>query len=181
MGNEVLWPLVCVALGLLLVVLEAFVPSGGLIGLLAGGLIVYGVALAFWQSTELGWKFLVGVGLALPCAVGLGLFFWPRSPMAKYFALAPPETEEIVEQRGDLDHLVGQFGRALTPLRPAGVVSFEGRRHDGQAQDGMIDSGTLVEAIAVRGRRLIVRVARAQGPVLDDGPAGPEASTWSLS
>ncbi len=174
MSNEVIWPLVCVVLGLLLVMLEAFVPSGGLIGILAAALIAYGVGLAFWHSTDLGLKFLLGLGIALPCALGFTIYFWPRSPFAKYFALAPPEAEEIHEGPGDLEHLVGQYGRSLTPLRPAGVVSFEGRRLDGQAQDVMIEANALVQAVEVRGRRLIVKVAAPQAPPSFDEPTEPD-------
>jgi membrane-bound ClpP family serine protease len=177
MSNEVIWPLVCVVLGLLLVLLEAFIPSGGLIGLLAAGLIIYGLVLAFWQSSALGLRFLLGLGVALPCVLSIALYFWPRSPMAKYFALAPPATDEIHDERNDLAHLVGQFGRSLTPLRPAGVVNFEGRRLDGQALDGLIAAGTLVEAVEVRGRRLIVKAARHAAPASFDESTDPDEIT----
>jgi membrane-bound ClpP family serine protease len=161
MGNEVLWPLLCVSLGLILIVVEVFVPSGGLIGLLAAGLILYGVGLAFWHSTALGIRFLVGVGLALPLVMALSVYLWPRTPLARRVALRPPEAEEIRDAITDhrLNHLVGQFGRAVTPLRPAGLAAFEGRRIDSQAEEGMIPTGTLIQAVRVQGRRLIVRVA----------------------
>jgi membrane-bound serine protease (ClpP class) len=64
-----------------------------------------------------------------------------------------PETATLT-----LHHLIGQFGRALTPLRPSGVVDFEGRRLDGLAEEGLIPAGTLVKAISIRGNQLVVRV-----------------------
>jgi membrane-bound serine protease (ClpP class) len=58
-----------------------------------------------------------------------------------------------------LDHLVGQLGRALTPLRPSGLVDFDGRRLDGLSEEGFIPSGSLVRAVRIRGGQLVVRVA----------------------
>ena len=56
-----------------------------------------------------------------------------------------------------LDHLIGQYGRAFTPLRPSGMVDFDGRRLDGLAEEGLIPSGALVRAVRIRGGQLIVR------------------------
>lgn len=177
MTSEVMWPLLCVALGLALILVEAFVPSGGLIGLLALGLIGYGVILAFQKSTTLGFGFLLGVAVALPSVTFLALSLWPYTPIARRAALRPPEPDDLRDDSDPrLDHLLGQFGRALTPLRPSGLVGFEGRRLDGQAEEGMIAPGTLVEAIRVRGHRLIVRVAReAQFEPFDGDSDGPES------
>ncbi len=65
-----------------------------------------------------------------------------------------------------LEHLVGQFGRSLTPLRPTGTVDCEGRRHEGMSEEGMIPANAMVKVVKVRGGRLIVR--RAEVPELDD-------------
>ncbi len=66
------WPLLLLALGLFLLVAEVFVPSGGLIGLLA--LFCLGASLwrAFEQSMSLGLKFLLADFLLLPLAPGAG-------------------------------------------------------------------------------------------------------------
>ena len=65
-----------------------------------------------------------------------------------------PETKGVM-----LDHLIGQFGRALTPLRPSGLVDFEGRRLDGLSEEGLIPSGALVRAVQVRSGQIVVRAA----------------------
>jgi membrane-bound serine protease (ClpP class) len=62
--------------------------------------------------------------------------------------------------------LIGQFGRAVTPLRPSGLVDFDGRRLDGLSEEGLIPAGTLVRAVRVRGGELVVRTAT--DPSLDD-------------
>jgi membrane-bound ClpP family serine protease len=55
--------------------------------------------------------------------------------------------------------LVGQLGRTLTPLRPSGLVDFEGRRLDALSEEGLIPAGALIRALRVRSGQLIVRPA----------------------
>lgn len=155
------WPLLLLAFGLLLLIAEVFIPSGGLIGFLA--LCCLGLSLwrAFQESAELGLKFLVADCVLLPLALGVAIHFWPRTPLARRVFLARPAPEEIevLHSSQRLDHLVGQLGRALTPLRPSGLVDFDGRRLDGLAEEGLIPSGALIRAVRVRSGQLVVRLA----------------------
>ncbi len=160
MSTELVWPVICLALGLVLLIAEVFIPSGGLIGLLAVGLIGVGLYLGF-TTTSHGLKFVAAVGLLLPLTMAAAVNLWPRSPLAKYIFLTPPTEEESAPEAKiySLDHLIGQFGRALTPLRPSGTVDFEGRRLDAMSEEGLIPSGALVRAIQIRGGQIIVRAA----------------------
>jgi membrane-bound serine protease (ClpP class) len=167
MGPELIWPVLSLAVALLLFIAEAFIPSGGLIGFLAIGLIAVSLFLAF-TTTPFGWFFLVATCILLPLTIILAVQLWPHTPIAKYLFLKPPGPDEIVPDdrvRG-IDHLVGQFGRTLTPLRPTGLVEFEGRRMEAMSEEGMIAANTLVRVIEVRGTRLVVRVADV--PAFDD-------------
>lgn len=167
MGTELVWPSLCLAVGLFLLVAEVFVPSGGLIGFLALGFLGVSLYLAF-TSTAYGAVFLVVTGLLIPLTLMLAIYLWPRTPMAKFLFLRPPEPEDMDSENQSLmlEHLVGQFGRTLTPLRPSGMVDFEGRRLEGMSEAGLIPTGILVRAIQVRSGRLVVRVADV--PAFDD-------------
>jgi membrane-bound ClpP family serine protease len=161
--SYLIWPLLLLAIGLLLLITEAFIPSGGLIGLLALG--CFGVSLyqAFTvpEAPYLGWKFLVADVLLIPMALMVAVQIWPKTPLAKRIFLRPPTPEEvdIGPPRHRLDHLVGEFGRALTPLRPSGLVDFDGRRLDGLAEDELIPAGSLVRAVRIHAGVLVVRRA----------------------
>ena len=163
MSPQILWPLICLGIGLTLLLAEVFVPSGGLIGLLALGFLSVAIYLGFTTTTH-GLKFLVALAILMPLTLTAAVQLWPRSPMAKYIFLKPPTAEESApEVRGHaLEHLIGQFGRALTPLRPSGLVDFEGRRLDGMSEEGLIPAGALVRAIQVRSGQIIVRAASDQ-------------------
>lgn len=163
-SSSVFWPALCVLIGLSLLIGEVFLPTGGFIGLLAVGLIVVGVGLAFGTSTSLGMTVLAVVGVLLPITLALALNLWPKTPMARWIILKPPEPidDEIPDDRPALNHLVGQFGRAVTPLRPSGVVDFDGRKLDGLSEGAMIAAGALVRAVRVRGGQIIVREADEQ-------------------
>ena len=155
------WPLLLLAFGLLLLIAELFIPSGGLIGFLA--LCCLGLSLwrAFGQSVDLGLKFLLADCLLLPAALVLAIHLWPRTPLARRVFLPRPAPEEIEVSHSSqgLDHLVGQLGRTLTPLRPSGLVDFEGRRLDALSEEGLIPAGALIRALRVRSGQLIVRPA----------------------
>ena len=162
------WPILLLAAGLILLIAEVFIPSGGLLGLLA--LSCLGVSLwqAFRVSTHLGLTFLLADFILMPIAGAVALYLWPKTPIAKRLMLHPPVPEEFGASSSvrRIDHLVGQFGRALTPLRPSGLVDFDGRRLDGLSEEGLIPSGALVRAVRVRGGQLVVR--EATDPLTDD-------------
>lgn len=167
MGTELVWPSLCLAVGLLLLVAEVFIPSGGLIGVLAVGFLGVSLYLAF-STTSHGLVFLIVTVVLMPLMLMLAVYLWPRTPMAKYLFLNPPSPEDVAPDSQDLvlERLVGQFGRTLTPLRPSGRVDFEGRRFEGVSEEGLIPSGVLVRAVQVRSGRLVVR--EADVPALDD-------------
>jgi membrane-bound ClpP family serine protease len=161
MNPALVWAILCMAAGLGLLVGEVFVPSGGLIGLLATGLLAVSLWQAFTVSTATGLGFLIALVILGPLTAMLAFRLFPKTPMGRWLLLQPPAPGEVLPEPpgGRLEHLVGQFGRALTPLRPSGVVDFEGRRLDGLSEEGLIPRGALVRAVQVRGGTLVVRPA----------------------
>lgn len=160
--NALMWPIVFLLAGLVLLVVEVFIPSGGLIGLLALCSLGLSVWKAFAHSTTMGVQFLVALLILMPVALLAAAHLWPRTPLARRIFLRPPAPDEVEPSHENerLDHLIGQFGRALTPLRPSGRVDFDGRRLDGLSEEGLIPSGALVRAVQVRSGQLIVRLAQ---------------------
>ena len=176
MTTDFIWPIACMAVGLILLIVEVFVPSGGLIGFLAIGLLGISLWQAFAISASAGGVFLLALVGLLPATLALAVHLWPRTPMGKWIFLKPPEPEDVApEPTGPrLEHLIGQFGRTLTPLRPSGLVDFEGRRHDSLSEEGLIPADTLVRAVKVRSGQLVVRIVPSQ--TLDEFTASADAT-----
>jgi membrane-bound serine protease (ClpP class) len=57
----------------------------------------------------------------------------------------------------ELEQLRGRFGRALSDLRPSGVVDFEGRRVDSITEGMMVNTGQWVRCIDVKAGKVMVR------------------------
>jgi membrane-bound serine protease (ClpP class) len=56
------------------------------------------------------------------------------------------------------DHLqLGHTGKALSPLRPAGIADIDGARVDVVSDGGFIPAGAAIEVIRVDGNRIVVR------------------------
>lgn len=91
-------------------------------------------------------------GLLLPPAPASAPMFQP--PGASSEGLFVTDSQGVVR--------LGDCGRSLTKLRPAGKAQINGRRVDVIAQGEMIEAGRPVEVVEIEGHRIVVReVARA--------------------
>ncbi len=169
-GAYLAWALALLAVALALFVVEMFVPSGGLIGLLSALSLIGGIVLMFWEDTAFGLVAVVVVLFALPFAVGLALKVMPSTPFIRALTLGDPDPGEDDDAAGHADAglgvvgvgphdhpLVGKTGKAVTNLRPVGVVVIEGRREECLAHGGMIESGQTVRVVSVDGMQIKVK------------------------
>jgi membrane-bound ClpP family serine protease len=158
---------VLIAVGLMLLVADLFVPSFGLFTLVAVALIIGGVVLTFYFGEPTTFILtLVGVFLALPLLAIFSVYYWPRTPIGRYLSQTPePEAGDSTAAFGP-EQLRGHIGKALSPLRPSGVVDFEHRRVDVITEGMMVEAGQWVRCIDVKGGRVVVRPVA--GPNLKD-------------
>ena len=176
------WPSVFLVLGLLLLIVEVFIPSGGFIGICSIVCLVLCLWYAFEQSLGLGVTFMVIDLVALPLTAGLAFSLWSRTPLGRRFLLKPPAPEEIEVSHADhhLESLVGQVGRTLTPLRPCGHVEIDGQRADALVEEGFLPAATTVRVLRVRSGQVVVRGLHDPAPDLREDPtrtsdlSGPE-------
>jgi membrane-bound serine protease (ClpP class) len=159
-----------IAAGFVLLLAELFIPSG-IFFVLAIVAIIGGVVLTFTESSDpyLGWITLIAVFVAIPSVMGILFHYWPRLPVGKRFFLSGPEGDATLASMPvniELEQLRGRFGRALSALRPSGVVDFDGRRIDCLTEGMMVDAGETVRCIDVKAGKVIVRAV--QTPNLGD-------------
>ncbi len=157
-----LWvPTVLIALGILLVFVEILIlPGFGAAGV--PGIILFCVGIGMIVK-ESGMKTaLIYASVALIFVIPIAIFSLSiirESPLGKTFILNTAQKSEEGFQAApqELTALIGKSGKAVTPLRPAGVALINGQRVDIVTQGEFVEPETEIEVIQVEGSRVVVR------------------------
>ncbi|MDX2146891.1 MAG: NfeD family protein [Planctomycetota bacterium] len=163
MDNQLLVGLLLLLGSLLLFGVEAFVPSAGLISLLALGLAGGGIYMLWSHDPLWGLGALLAMIVLAPTIFFTGLNMFRHTPAGRRLIGEP--TEEELEQRRLEEEarlrerlvLVGKQGRVISALRPVGVVEIEGVRHDAISESGVLDPGTPVRVTHATATEVKVR------------------------
>ena len=145
-----------VLVGIALVVIEVlFVPGTTFVGLIGFLLMALGVWYCFdnYGSTA-------GILLASSSLVVMVLvFYWGyKKNVWKKFALNS-ENDTRLSQKA-LNYLeVGQEGITISALRPSGTAEFNGKRAEVQTFGELLDAGTNVKIIEIKGNEIFVTIA----------------------
>lgn len=157
-----IWPaLAALVAGLLFILAEVFIPSHGILSILAVLSVVASLIMAGHLSTFWFVFMVLLVVVLLPTVIGLGLRIWPHTFVGKRIFLEKPQADDVPSHTKaagiDLQRYVGAIGKTLTPLRPSGFVEIDGRRIDTLSEGTMVEAGQYVRVLAVRGTAVIVR------------------------
>ncbi len=178
--SPLVWSLLLVVVGLALVLLEVFVPSGGVLGLLAVLALGAGVVTAFVeQGAMVGMGVLAGTLLAVPAVLMLAFRWFPSTPIGRRVLPPPPSADDVLPDlslRQRLRSLVGRRGRAASELVPWGSVEIDGDSFEALSEGGPIAPDMPVEVVAVQSRALVVRVAAVVPAARPAEPAVPPAA-----
>jgi membrane-bound serine protease (ClpP class) len=159
---EIVWAILLLVVGCVLVVLEVFIPSGGIISILAAVSFLASIFIAFQPGpttgTTTGLIFTATTILAVPALVALAFKYWPKTPMGRAFLGDLPTDEEVLPE-DPRRALVGRVGIARTKMLPSGAVEIDGQIIDAVTQGQPIEPGTYVVVSEVRANRVVVRPA----------------------
>jgi membrane-bound ClpP family serine protease len=151
-------------LGLGLIVCEVFVPTAGMMAAFATLCIAGSIISAWtaWWNDNPTYFTIYGISLLvlIPSAISGAFFLLPRTPFGRQVLLEAPNLEEVTpyqEEQRQLQRLVGHVGKTLTLLNPGGLVLVDGTRQHCESEGIMLDAGTPVEIVAVKGNRVVVR------------------------
>ena len=168
---------ILLSIAVVLLAIELFVPSGGLIGVLAGVSAIASIVAFFKFDTTWGYVSAIAYLILGPIA-GVFIFkLWLHSPVGRGMILGtqvgapegsevPDDDDEDASGRADqarrerlaqLQELIGAEGVTVTHLRPVGVVKIESQRVDALAEDGMIPADTRVVVTDVYDNQIKVR------------------------
>lgn len=159
--QTLIWPLSLLILALLLIFLEIFVPSGGILAVMASAAVVASVAVAFSVSVWAGTMILLIDIVVVPLAIVGAIRWWPHTPLGKLMLIRRPESEDEVlpdtEEYRLRDTMVGKRGLAKTALLPSGDITIDQRVYDAVSDGMAIEAGTPIVVVAVRTQRIVVR------------------------
>lgn len=154
------WGLGLLGVALLLVLIDVFVPSAGVLAITALAVAIAGVVSLFNYSTSWGFLGLLGVVVGSPVLFFFGLRIFPHTPIGRRLVLggeredgedAPPPSAAGVSP------LVGAEGVVVTDLRPVGSVRIGDQRYDALSETTLIRAGQRIRVTAVEGFTLKVR------------------------
>jgi len=154
------WAIVLLLGGLALMILEAFVPSGGALGTLSVIALLAGVGLAYYSGPLEGTMLLLTSLVAAPFCIYLALKWWPNTPLGRRVLLNAPTSEDVLPDSPHLRtlrELVGKVGKAKSLMLPSGAIVIDGRVIDAVSEGMAIEAGQLVKVVEVRANRVVVR------------------------
>jgi membrane-bound ClpP family serine protease len=143
-----------------LIIAEVFVPSGGLISILALVCVAGGMVIFFNHSSFAGWIGVIIAIVMIPSVLILAYKIFPRTRFGKNVTLEPPERQQgdAVPDTSELKKMLGAVGTVLTPLRPVGMCDFSGQRIECVAESGYVEKGNKIKVINVESTQLTVRI-----------------------
>jgi len=151
------WGFILLAAALVVIAMEVLLPTGGLLALVSGAMLVGSLVAFFSYSTGAGFLALVLMVVLGPLSLYYGFKVWSTTRMARRFILE--DEGPTAKESGSLE---GCTGVAETPLRPVGTVRVNGRRRDALSELGVIESGTMIVVVEDHDNQLKVRAVDAQ-------------------
>lgn len=156
-----IFPILLQVLGFGVVVAEVFIPSLGILSIIALAIVSYSLYLVHTTISETVFWVFLGVDLmVLPLVLLLGMKVLGRSPLALKKELS--SREGVVSHSPELAVYLEKTGKTLSALRPSGTALIEGQRLDVVADGDYIEAGIPVQVVRVAGNQLIVERIESQ-------------------
>lgn len=152
---------ICLALlGFGAIILEFFVPSAGIIGIVGTGCVVTGIVFTYTNyGLMAGTIFLVACAIIGPFILFTYFKIFPKSFMGKRLILDKKMKREEGFVSGDSDNykdLLNRTGTAETKLRPIGKAIIENKSYNVTTLGEFINKDSKIIVIQIEGNRIVV-------------------------
>jgi len=155
---KIIFPVVLQLLGIGVLIIEFFIPSGGFLSILSLGLFGYSIYLVFTGlSYTAGYFFIAADIIIIPVVVLIGLNLIIKSRLALKTELS--SKDGVVSQSADLMQFEGKHGTTVSHLRPSGIALIDGKRVDVVTAGEFINRNSPVKVVKVTANQIIVRAA----------------------
>ena len=159
LSNLGLTAVVCFLLGILLLMLEAFVVPGFGIAGIAGLLSMFAGVFLLSPSWESAVVSIVVALVVIITIVVISMKNKKTSKVWRKFVLKERTDEESGYTSPNMDNInyLGKTGVTITALRPAGGVDIEGNRVDVVTEGDFLEKGVNVVVCRLDGTRIVVK------------------------
>jgi membrane-bound serine protease (ClpP class) len=155
MNENVILPIILQLAGVVVIIAEIFIPSGGVLAVVSLGLFGYSLFMVFSSMpNEIGFLFLGADIIIIPFLVIAGLKIIAKSPAALRKELS--SDQGVTSQDPGLVNYMGKEGIAITDLRPSGIAKIDGKRVDVVSRGEYLEKDTPVTVYSVTGNQIIV-------------------------
>ncbi len=180
LGPAAVPTLICLAVGLVMLIIEMFTPGFGAAGTVGALCLIAAVTMQFiWGDTRVGLYLLAIVMLIVVLALVWFIRSFQRGRLSRSFLVLNEQIsgESVPEVTAARKDLIGKFGVALTELRPAGIAEIEGQRLDVMTAGAFIEKGRRILVVNAEGMHILVR---EPDPAADAPAPSQEAASSDL-
>ena len=151
--------IICALVGVVLLVVEMFMPGFGIPGTSGTLLLVASIVMAWF---EYGARVGLGMAVAVLALMGIVISISLKSVNNGKLANSDLMLEGTVndggkQERDAMQRMVGKEGKALTALRPVGAVEFENGKMNVQSDGEFIEKDAVVRVMRVSGTTVYVK------------------------
>lgn len=151
--------IICMLVGVILLVVEMFMPGFGIPGISGALLLLAGIVMTW---LEYGAKVGLGMAVAVLALMGIVISISLKSVNSGKLTDSELVLKDAVNdggkgEREEMQLLVGKEGKTLTALRPVGAAEFECGKLNVQGDSEFIEKGVNVRIIRVDGTTIYVK------------------------
>lgn len=154
-------PAILLTLGLILCIIEMFVPGFGAFGISGIICLLGGIVAKMLYGGTLTQMIALIVIFSIILLIVFGIAVWSakrglisRSPMVLKETALP---ENYAEADKSLQKLKGKEGLTVTICRPFGTIQIDDKYYDASSVDEYLDKGTLVKVVEVEGDQIFIQ------------------------
>ncbi|NQU65653.1 MAG: serine protease [SAR324 cluster bacterium] len=165
MDNPLIFPIVLQLIGVVVLVAEILIPTGGLLGILTAALFGYSLYAIFSSvSTAMGIGFVLADLVIIPVIVVFGFKTLAKSSVTLKKRLSSAQGVNV--QNRSLKDYIGKQGVAVTDLRPSGIAVIAKERLDVVTEGQYLAKDSPLIVTSVTGNQIIVEETPSQGEAL---------------
>lgn len=157
--DPLVWSFLLMLVGCVVLVLEVFIPSGGVLSILSAAAFIGAIIIAFQRGPVTGFAFVMSTIVAVPLVLALAFHYWPKTRIGRAF-LGELPSEADVRPDDPRRELLGRVGVARSKMLPSGAVEIDGQMVDAMTLGRAIEPGQYVVVTEVRANRVVVRPAK---------------------